>query len=250
MPAAVSAQDASPAGRPTPDWQDFVAPTAVRQALQRLVDEHRHRSQLTPHGLVPRRRVLLVGPPDCGQSFVVDRLAHLFDAVPQTLSFEGWAAQAPSTQWAALDAWAASGPLLVLRHGHIFSQSSEILRTTPAARLFLAWWDQAPAGPFIVARDAPARPNTREITRAFPDIIALDAPTPDFMEVFVRERFAGWPLPPEAIGRLSRSTVGFSFGDLTRMAANAQKMSLMTPVPLEECLTWAMTEEQRRLREV
>ena len=246
----VAALDPPHRQAPTPDWQDFVAPTVVRQALQRLVDEHRHLSQLTPHGLVPRRRVLLVGPPDCGQSFVVERLAHLFDAVPQTLSFEAWAAQAPSTQWAALDAWAASGPLLVLRHGQIFSQPSEVLRATSAARLFLAWWDQAPAGPFMVARDAPARPNTREITRAFPDIIALDAPTPDFMEVFVRERFAGWPLPPEAIGRLKQPTVGFSFGDLARMVANAQKASLMTSVSLEECLTWAMMEEQRRIREV
>lgn len=250
MTVAVSAREAPLAASPTPDWQDFVAPTAVRQALQRLVDEHRHLSQLAPHGLVPRRRVLLVGPPDCGQSFVVDRLAHLLDAPPQTLSFEGWAAQAPPTQWAALDAWAASSPLLVLRHGQIFSQPSEVLRATPAARLFLAWWDQAPAGPFMVARDAPARPNAREITRAFPDIIALDAPMPAFMEAFVRERFAGWPITPEAIVRLQQPTVGFSFGDLARMVANAQKASLMTPVPLEECLVGAMMEEQRRIREV
>ena len=235
---------------PTPDWQDFVAPTVVRQALQRLVDEHRHRSQLAPHGLVPRRRVLLVGPPDCGQSFVVDRLARLLDAAPQILSFEAWAAQAPSTQWAALDAWAASGSLLVLRHGQIFSQPSEVLRATPAARLFLAWWDQAPAGPFIVARDAPARPNAREITRAFPDIIALDPPTPAFMEAFVRARFVGWPVSSDAIVRLRQPTVGFSFGDLARMVANAQKASLMTPVPLEQCLIGAMVEEQRRIREV
>ena len=249
MPTA-AALDPPHRQAPTPDWQDFVAPTTVRQALQRLGDEHRHLSQLTPHGLVPRRRVLLVGPPDCGQSFVVDRLAHLFDAVPQTLSFEGWAAQAPSTQWAALDTWAASGSLLVLRHGQILSQPSAVLRATPAVRRFLAWWDQAPAGPFIVTRDAPARPNAREITRAFPDIIALDAPTPAFMEAFVRERFAGWTLSPDAIVRLQQPTVGFSFGDLARMVANAQKASLLTAVPLEECLIGAMMEEQRRIREV
>lgn len=235
---------------PTPDGDDLLATTAVRQALQRLVDEHRHAPRLALRSLRPRERILLTGPADCGQTLAVDRLAHLLDRPAQVLSLEAWAARPRSMQWAALDAWAASGPLLVLRHGHIFSQSSESLRATPAARLFLAWCDQAPAGPFIVARDAPARPNTREIIRAFPDIIALDAPTPDFMEVFVRERFAGWPLPPEAIGRLSQSTVGFSFGDLARMVANAQKMSLMTPVPLEECLTWAMTEKQRHLREV
>ena len=242
---------AQPRPRPrTPDWDDFVAPTATRHALQRVVDEHRKAPHLETYGLRPRQQILLVGPPDCGQSFVVDRLAHLFDTPPQSLSFEAWAAQDPATQWEALDAWAASGALLVLRHASLFGEPSATLRTIPAARRFLAWWDQAPVGPTYVVRDVAVRPSAREVIRAFPEVIPLNAPTPEFMETFVRERLAGWPVSPDAIVRLRQPTVGFSFGDLARMAANAQKASLLTATALEDCLQQAMIEEQRRLREV
>ena len=249
--AVVSTAPPPPPPRPrTPDWDDFIAPTATRYALQRLVDEQRAAPHLASYGLRPRQQIVLVGPPDCGQSVVVDRLAHLFGTPPQSLSFEAWAAQDAATQWGALDAWAASGALLVLRHASLFGEPSPTLRTAPAARRFLAWWDEAPVGPTYVVRDVAVRPSAREVTRAFPDAISLDKPTPEFTEAFVRERLAGWTVNADAIVRLRQPAVGLSFGDLARMVANAQKAALLTATALEDCLQQAMIEEQRRLREV
>lgn len=250
MPAPVSPVEAPRPLVPTPDWDDLLATTAVQQALQRLVDEHRHAPRLALRGLRPRERILLTGPADCGQTLVVDRLARLLDRSAQVLSLEAWAARPRSTQWAALDQWAASGSLLVLRHTQILGEPSPVLLASPAARLFLAWWDQAPLGPLYIVRDVSTRPSAREVIRAFSDIITLFAPDPRGMESFVRARMAGWPVSGEAIVQLRQVTGGFSFGDLARMVANAQKASLMTPVPLEECLIEAMREEQRRIREV
>lgn len=249
--AVVSTAPPPPPPRPrTPDWDDFIAPTATRYALQRLVDEHRAAPHLATYGLRPRQQIVLVGPPDCGQSFVVNRLADLFGMRPQSLSFEAWAAQDAAAQWGALDAWAASGALLVLRHASLFGEPSPTLRTAPAARRFLAWWDEAPVGPTYVVRDVAVRPSAREVMRAFPDAISLDKPTPEFTEAFVRERLAGWTVNADAIVRLRQPAVGLSFGDLARMVANAQKAALLTATALEDCLQQAMIEEQRRLREV
>jgi len=250
MPTA-AVSTAPPPPRPRmPDWDDFIAPTATRCALQRLVDEHRAAPHLASYGLRPRQQIVLVGPPDCGQSFLVDRLADLFGTPPQSLSLEAWAAQDPATQWSALDAWAASGALLVLRHASLFGEPSAALRTIPAARRFLAWWNEAPVGPTYVVRDVAVRPSAGEVARAFPDAISLDKPTPEFMESFVRERLAGWTVDPNAIVRLRQPAVGLSFGDLARMMANAQKAALLTATALEDCLLQAMNEEERRLRGV
>jgi SpoVK/Ycf46/Vps4 family AAA+-type ATPase len=43
--------------------------------LKRVVDEHRNRSKLAEHGLKPRRKFLLVGPPGTGKTFTAAALA-------------------------------------------------------------------------------------------------------------------------------------------------------------------------------
>lgn len=244
-PLASAAGAAPPSA--TPDWDDWIGLPSTRQALQRLLDEWRQAAVLHDRGLAPRHAVLLIGPPDCGQSFVVERLADRLKLAPQILSFEAWAALPSAQQWAALDHWAASGSLLVLRHAHLLSEPTSVIQASPAARRLLAWWDSAPADRLYLVRDVPTRPVARAVLRTWPEWVPTDPPAPDAMHVFVTRRMAGWPLAPEAVDRLRQVTVGFTFGDLARMVANAQKATLLTDIPLGESLVQAMIEEQRHL---
>src|SRR5512140_524290 len=49
---------------------------ASRTTLVGLIEEHRRVGDLRRHGLEPRRRVLLHGPPGCGKSMTARALAH------------------------------------------------------------------------------------------------------------------------------------------------------------------------------
>ena len=249
MAAPISPADVPRPLMPTPDWDDLLATAATRQALQLLVKEHRHANRLAQRGVLPRQRILLTGPPDCGQSFVVDRLATTLNRTACVLSLEAWAAQPPPAQWAALDTWAASGSLLVVRDAQVLGEASRVVMASPAARLFLAWLNQAPAGPLYVVRDVPKRPTAREVLRAFSYIFVLYMPEPAFMERFVRDRLAGWPVSPEAIVGLRQVTVGFSFGDLAYVVESAQRASLLTDRSLADCLRDAVVERDRLIRE-
>lgn len=232
---------------PTPDWDDWIGSPSTCQALQRLLDEWRQVSTLQGRGLTPRHAVLLIGPPDCGQRFVVDRLADRLKLAPQILSFEAWAALPAAQQWPALDHWAASGSLLVLRHANLLSEPSAVIRTSAALRRLLAWRDTAPTDRLYLVRDVPTRPVARAVLRTWPEWIPVDPPSPDTMARFVTQRMAGWSLPPDAVARLRQVTVGFTFGDLARMADNAQKATLLTGTPIADTLVQAMIEEQRHL---
>lgn len=53
----------------------MVLPPAVEQRLHRIEKEFAARTRLALHGLQPRRRVLLHGPPGCGKSLAAERLA-------------------------------------------------------------------------------------------------------------------------------------------------------------------------------
>lgn len=54
---------------------DLVAPSEVMDRLHRVVREQRHASKLKNHGLSPRRKLLLVGPPGTGKTFTASLLS-------------------------------------------------------------------------------------------------------------------------------------------------------------------------------
>jgi SpoVK/Ycf46/Vps4 family AAA+-type ATPase len=54
---------------------DLVTTDEVRGKLTRVIREQRHLGKLKSHGLAPRRRLLLVGPPGTGKTFTASVLA-------------------------------------------------------------------------------------------------------------------------------------------------------------------------------
>jgi SpoVK/Ycf46/Vps4 family AAA+-type ATPase len=53
----------------------MVLPPSVERRFQRIEKEFAARTRLAKHGLKPRRRILLYGPPGCGKSLGAERLA-------------------------------------------------------------------------------------------------------------------------------------------------------------------------------
>ena len=54
---------------------DMILPQKTLRRLQRILKEHRNIGKLTSHGLTPRRKLLLIGPPGCGKTMTAAVLA-------------------------------------------------------------------------------------------------------------------------------------------------------------------------------
>lgn len=78
VPIAKGLKDASGllyATTPQVRLSDLVTTAEVREKLNRVIREQRHLGRLKNHGLAPRRRLLLVGPPGTGKTFTASVLA-------------------------------------------------------------------------------------------------------------------------------------------------------------------------------
>jgi len=67
------------ATKPSGRLNDLIAPPELKTRLERVIREQRHLARLKSHGLSPRRKLLLIGPPGTGKTFTASILASELD---------------------------------------------------------------------------------------------------------------------------------------------------------------------------
>jgi len=68
---------------------DLVLPTSARHAVTELIEEHHRRDLLRSHGVEPRNRIMLIGPPGGGKTSLAEAIATELAVPLLSVRYEG-----------------------------------------------------------------------------------------------------------------------------------------------------------------
>lgn len=211
--------------------QHMVLPPAVKADFQRILKEHRQQHKLVEHGLSPRRKLLLLGPPGTGKSMAAKVLAGELHLPLFVVRFEALITKFMGETAAKLrlifDAMHQTrGVYLFDEFDAIGAQRAMPNETGEIRRVlnsFLQFIEQDNSLSIIIAATNHVEILDRALFRRFDDVIRFDVPSKELVARLLQERLAEFKTGDLDWAKISDEARGLSYGDLVRACEDAAK---------------------------
>jgi SpoVK/Ycf46/Vps4 family AAA+-type ATPase len=222
---------------------DLVLSSENHRALQRLVTEQRAAETLAMHGLRPRRRLLLHGPPGCGKTMAAHALAGELRLpiirVRLEVIFSRYLGETAAT---LTDIFAEAGRV---RGVYLFDEFDALGRTRlddndigevkRVVTTFLQLVDADDTDSILVAATNIGATLDRALFRRFDDVLELPGPTPEQAAELLSRLMRQWDAQPDE--QMLQAAAGLSFADIHAAVDDARKETILdgrdTPRPGE-----------------
>lgn len=231
----------------------------LTRKLDRTVAEYRNRDALAKHALVPRSRLLFVGPPGCGKTLAADVLAAELSLPLVYARFDGIMSSflgETATNIRRVFSYAAKAPSLLFFDefdtiGKRRDDDHEVGELKRVVGSFLQILDSHPRDRLVVAATNHEGLLDEALWRRFDDILVFHRPTVPQLVDLLTMRLRGVRKAGVDVQALAGEMQGFSFADAERVCVEAVKaMVLAGGKELPGDLLRAELEEQRaRLRD-
>ncbi len=224
------------ASYPSTRLSSLILPGSIQDELQHLVAETRQRDRLEAHGLPPRRKVLLSGPPGTGKTMTAAALAGelkfpMFNVLLHGLitKYFGETASKLRTVFDAvrttrgvylfdeIDALAGSRT-----RGDDVGEARRVLNS------FLQFLEEDPGPSIIVATTNVPELLDSAILRRFDVVLRYELPDAKAIEQTVRRRLSGFQTGRIAWKQVSEAAAGLSTADLIRGTEDAARRALLS----------------------
>jgi len=237
---------------------DMVLAPEIQSRLQRLLREQRARERLLSHGLLPRRKLLLVGPPGSGKTMTAAALAGELRLPLYVVVLDGLITKYMGETAAKLrlvfEALAENrGVYLFDEFDAIGSEraaGNDVGEIRRVLNSFLQFLEQDESSSLIVA--ATNHPDTldRALFRRFDDVVEYEHPPLGLVESALRNRLAPFAVAAVDWAEAARAGEGLSYSDLAVACESAAKEAVLdgTTTITTEMLLKALGERHAALR--
>jgi SpoVK/Ycf46/Vps4 family AAA+-type ATPase len=215
---------------------DMVLDEGVHQRLRRVLSEQRQQHKLREHGLTPRRKLLLTGPPGTGKTMSASALAGELHLPLFTIVLDGlitkYMGETAVKLRVIFDAIAKTRGVYLFDEfdaiGAKRLSSNDVGEIRRVLNSFLQFLEQDTSNSLIVAATNHVELLDRALFRRFDDVIDYPLPTPQRAERTIRARLTMLDLADVVWDSVLETTKGLSYADLTRACEDVAKEAILS----------------------
>ena len=210
---------------------DMVLSESIQAKLDRLIKEHKHVQRLRAHGLAPRKKLLLVGPPGTGKTMTASVLAGelglpLFIVRLESLmtKYMGETAAKLRLIFDAIEQ--TRGVYLFDEFDSIGSQlggSNDVGEIRRVLNSFLQMIEQDSSDSLLIAATNHHELLDHALFRRFDDLIEYELPTKEEIVAALKSKLAAFKTTRILWVKAAEAANTLSFGDINRVCEDAIK---------------------------
>jgi SpoVK/Ycf46/Vps4 family AAA+-type ATPase len=213
----------------------MVLTAALQERIGRILTEQRQQARLQAHGLAPRRKLLLVGPPGSGKTMTAAALAGELKLPLFTVLYDGLIGKLMGETASRLRL--VFDAIAVQRGVYFFDEFDAIgtqragpndvgeIRRVLSSFLQLLEDDDGPS--LVIAATNHPELLDKALFRRFDDVIAYGPPTTDVVRGILEAHLATFRLDDMDWGRVSEASSGLSQAEIARAADEAAKFAVL-----------------------
>lgn len=214
---------------------DMVLGEDLLKQLQRIVQEQRHSARILEHGLAPRRKVLLVGPPGTGKTMTATVLAGELGIPLFAVRLDGLITKFMGETAAKLrqifDATGQTRGVYFFDEfdaiGSHRGQPNDVGEIRRVLNSFLQMIELDRSHSLILAATNHPEILDHALFRRFDDVLHYDLPNASQIAVLLKARLARLTEKGVSWRRLAQAAAGLSHADVTRAADETVKDALI-----------------------
>lgn len=209
--------------RPDDKLKDMVLSNHLRKSIQRILDEQRQVEKLRQHNLVPRKKMLLTGPPGCGKTMTARVISNELNIPLFIIRLDGLISKYMGESISKLRL--VFDTMKELRAVYLFdefdsigttrNQGNEIGEIKRVLNSFLIQIEKDDSNSLTIAATNMPENLDEALYRRFDDILTYPLPTEkQIFKYYERELSNNEIINYDTLLEISRKSVGLNFSDL------------------------------------
>lgn len=223
------------ASYPTTRLTDMVLPATLHRSLAEVVRQYRQRDRLRHHGLSPKRKLLLVGPPGCGKTMTALALAGECGLPLMFVQLHSLITKYMGET--AVKLHLVFDAMVQTRGVYLFDEFDAIGSTRSATNdvgeirrilnSFLQFLERDDSESVIVAATNLVGMLDDALFRRFDDVIRYSRPSSMMAKALIENRLSSFDVTAIAWRKVTAAARGLSHAEIARACDDAAKASVL-----------------------
>lgn len=214
---------------------DVILPKELEERVGRVVHEHRQEAKLRAHGLAPRSKLLLVGPPGSGKTLTARALAGELHYPLFSIMLDGLMTKFMGETAAKLrlvfDAMRRTRGVYLFDEfdaigGHR-TLSNDVGEVRRILNSFLSLLEEMDPSSLVVAATNHPELLDRALFRRFDDVFEYDFPSVELAKRALRRRFSTLNTDEVEWDAVAAHSVGLSYAEIIKACDDAAKDAIL-----------------------